>query len=150
MTIAGVIDRRTETDRRARSASFHYPERRTGFDRRVLPASARARLLGSYRRSPVLIAWCAVGILALSTADLLLTWRLIGLGAEEVNPVMARLFGGGLASAAVFKGAVTLAVSAGIWSLRRYRRVLEFSLVALALMAVLVVYEVAGLLLVSG
>jgi len=146
MTSTGVLDRRDRPDRRVRSSSFHYPERRTGFDRRAPGTSAHLRLLEAYRRSPALIAWCVAGIVALSAADLLLTWRLITMGASEVNPVMARLYDSGLASAAALKGAVTLAVVGGIWLMRRYRRVLEFSLAALVLFAALVAYEAVGLI----
>ena len=85
--------------------------------------------------------------MALSIADLLLTWRLIAMGASEINPVMARLYDSGLASAAALKGAVTLAVVGGIWLMRRYRRVLEFSLAVLVLLAALVAYEAVGLVL---
>jgi len=149
MTSASVLERRNGPDRRVRRSSLHYPERRTGFDRRALGASTHLRLLDAYRRSPALIAWCVAGIVALSAADLLLTWRLIALGASEINPVMARLYDSGLVSAAALKGAVTLALVGGIWLMRRYRRVLEFSVAALVLLAALVAYEAVGLLISS-
>ncbi|MBU1225787.1 MAG: hypothetical protein KJ698_01065 [Actinobacteria bacterium] len=150
MTDAGTLERRSVPDRRAGRASLRCPERRTGFDRRAIGTSRVGRLLDAYRRRPVLIACCALGIAALSAADLLLTWRLISLGAHEVNPVMARLFERGVGSAATLKAPITVAVAGGIWLMRRYRRVLEFSLMALALLAGLVAYQVVGLVAASG
>ncbi|MCJ7725704.1 MAG: DUF5658 family protein [Acidimicrobiia bacterium] len=145
-----VMDRRTETDRRSRRVSFRYPERRTGFDRRALNTSARMRVLDAYRQRSALIAWCVAAVVGLGVADFVLTLRLIDLGATEINPVMGRLLDGGPVSAAVFKGLMTLAVAGGVWALRRYRRVLELSLAVLVVMAAVVLYEVAGLLIAAG
>jgi hypothetical protein len=138
-------DRRIAVDRRQRAVSFRYPERRTGFDRRALAASPWMRALHAYRSHPSLVMWCAAAIAALSVVDLLLTWRFIGMGATELNPVMAGLFDSGLAGAAAVKVSITAVVVAGIVAMRRYRRVLEFSLVLVAALVVLVGYEVVGL-----
>lgn len=89
-------------------------------------------------------------IVLLGAADLLLTWTLLGRGATEINPVMARLFDSGLGWATVVKGTLTLVVAGGVWLLRRYRRILEFSLVAAAVLSVLVIYEIVGLTIFSG
>ena len=149
MTTA-VLERRLSEDRRRTGSSFRYPERRTGFDRRAMASSWWMRMLDAYRRRPALIA-SSVGLIAvLSVADLLLTWRLLDLGATEVNPVMASLYDGGLAGAAILKGVVTAAVAAGIVVLRRYRRVLELSIVLVAGLAVLVGYELMAIVAVLG
>jgi len=144
------MDRRTLTDRRSTRVAFHYPERRTGFDRRALAHSRRLRVMDAYRRRPALVAWCAAAMVALGMMDFVLTLRLIDMGATEVNPVMARLLEFGPVSAAVFKGLITAAVAAGVWTLRRYRRVLELSLAVLAVMTAVVLYEITGLLIVGG
>jgi hypothetical protein len=139
------LDRRIAMDRRQRAGSFRFPERRTGFDRRAVASSPWMRALHSYRSRPVLIGWCVAAIALLGITDLLLTWRLIGMGATELNPVMASLFDAGFVGAAVVKVSITLAVVAGIFVLRRYRRVLEFSIVLVIGLFVLIGYEVAGL-----
>lgn len=108
------------------------------------------RVLDTYRNRPGLIAWSLALIALLSTADLLLTWRLLGLGATEINPVMAGLFGGGLLGAAILKAIITAVVVAGIAALRRYRRVLEFSILLVVGLTVLVGYELVGLVAVLG
>lgn len=145
-----LMDRRTATDRRSTRVAFRYPERRMGFDRRELATSRRMRAMDAYRRRPALVACCVAAVLALGAADFVLTLWLIGMGATEINPVMARLLDSGPVSAAVFKGLVTLAVAGGIWALRRYRRVLELSLAVLVVMTAVVLYEIAGLLIVGG
>lgn len=125
-----------------RRVSFRYPDRRTGFDRREAGTTARSRLLEAYRRTPAAVAVVAVAIALLAAADVALTRHLIAHGASEVNPVMAALFAGGDGGAVALKAAVTIPVAASVWLLRRYRRVLEFSLVVLAASAALVAYEV--------
>jgi hypothetical protein len=145
-----LMDRRTATDRRSTRVAFRYPERRSGFDRRGLAGSRRLRMMDAYRRRPALVAWCVTAVVLLGAADFVLTMRLIGMGATEINPVMARFLDGGPAAAAVFKGLVTVAVATGVWALRRYRRVLELSLAVLAVMTAVVLYEIAGLLIAGG
>jgi hypothetical protein len=150
MTTAPVgFDRRGGGDRRAQRASFHYPERRSGFDRRADPGTAWSRLLATYRDRPAAVAATAVLIAVLGAADVILTWRLLAHGATEANPVMAALFDGGLGWALVLKAAVTLPVAASVWWLRRYRRVLEFSLIAMAVFAALITYQAVALLVVG-
>ena len=70
----------------------------------------------------------------LNFADLLFTHRALLLGAVEVNPLMAALFERSAELAAAVKmglGVVTVEI---MWALRRYRRTLEASVVALAIM----------------
>jgi len=146
---ATFADRRRFPDRRVRRLSLRYPERRSGFDRRGRAASRYLRFLEAYRGRPLLVAGCLAAIALFGTADLVLTRHLLELGASEANPVMAALLEMGTAPAVLFKGAVTGAVLAGMWALRRYRRVLELSLVVAAALTLLVAYQVAGLALLS-
>ena len=131
-------------DRRVRTVSLRYSERRTGFDRR---ATRHQSALTSYRREPGAIAAVLGLILALNATDLVLTVRALGRGTGEANPLMAWLFEQHMGLAATFKLAVGLAVTAAIWRLRRYRRVLELSIVLAALFGLVHSYHMIGTLL---
>jgi len=149
MTDVALGNQRTGVDRRAHRATFHYPERRTGFDRRMAGVSRYQRFLEAYRRRDGLVAVCLAAIVVLNLADLVLTQVLIDLGASEANPIMAALLAAGTVPAAAVKVAVTIAVVAGVWVLRRYRRMLEFSLVLLGALVLLAAYQVGGVLLLA-
>ena len=133
-----------------RRVSFRYPERRRGFDRRAVTGSAWSRLLAAFRDRPAAVAVAAGSIAALGAVDVVLTWHLLARGASEANPLMAVLFDGGLGGAMALKAAVTLPVAASVWWLRRYRRVLEFSLIVVAAFLALIAYEVAALVVLAG
>jgi hypothetical protein len=150
MTAPTAVERRGGTDRRVQRVSIHYPERRTGFDRRDPGTTRWSRLLWWYRDRPAAVAGAAALIAVLGLTDVLLTWHLIDLGAREANPIMARLLDGGLGGALWLKAAVIVPVAAAVWTLRRYRRVLAFSLVVLAASAALVAAEALGLALLSA
>lgn len=125
--------------------SFRYPERRTGFERR-LPAdgtirSAWLRTLERYRDSPLAVAVVAVAFVALSGADLLLTLRALDAGATELNPLMAALFATSPVAAGAVKMSIAVVVAATMWAGRRYRRILELSLLAVGVMAALLAYH---------
>jgi hypothetical protein len=141
--VADAVERRAGTDRRVGRVSFRYPERRSGFDRRVPDGGAglRVRMLDAYRARPRLVAAVLACIVIANAADLAFTFAALNLGASELNPVMAGLIGIDPLVAAGFKLAVTVAVTGGIWALRRYRRVLEASLVVLGTMAGLMLYH---------
>ena len=126
---APALERRAGADRRVRRVSLHYPERRSGFDRREL--GGWQGVLLAYRSRPALVAAVLVLVVLLGLADLLLTLWALGQGATEVNPVMARLFAAGPAPAGFIKMGITLAVAGGSWLTRRYRRALEASRVLL-------------------
>jgi hypothetical protein len=128
-----------------RRIALHYPERRSGFDRREL--GGWQRVLLAYRSRPALVAVVLVLVVLLGLADLLLTLRALGQGATEVNPVMARLFAAGPVTAGLIKMGITLAVAGGIWLTRSYRRALEASLVLLAAFLVLSGYHLVGMTL---
>ncbi len=149
MTDVALGNQRSGGDRRVRRVSFRYPERRTGFDRRMVGVSRYQRFLEAYRRRDGLVAVCLAAVAVLNLVDLVLTRVLIDLGASEANPIMAALLAAGTVPAAAAKVAVTVAVVTGVWMLRRYRRMLEFSLVLLGALVLLAAYQVGGVLLLA-
>ena len=130
-----MTDRRAG-DRRTSRVALRLPERRTGFDRRE-----RNGVVTWYRDHPPLIAVALVAVLLLNLSDWLLTLRALEQGAREANPVMAALLEHSTALAGGTKLALGLVVVTVIWQLRRYRRILQVSLVALAGFSALVVYQ---------
>ena len=139
-------DRRGQK-RRARAVALRYPERRTGFDRRF---SSRYQIaLDRFRTDPRAIAGVLGLVLALNALDLVLTVQALDRGATEANPIMAWLFGQGLPIATAFKLGVGLVVTLAIWRLRKYRRMLELSLVLTGVFTLVFAYHLAGLLLAS-
>ena len=136
------------SDRRGRCASFRYPERRTGFDRRGI-RNGLGRLaewsLRCLRDHEVLLAALLVTVNALNVADLVLTLRLLSGGALEGNPVMSALLGSDPLMAAVFKLIAIAVVSLMIWRMRRYRNVIATGLAAFTCFSLIVGYE--GMLL---
>ena len=129
-------DRRRESDRRRR-ASFRFPDRRTGFDRR-----SSGGLLAWYRDRPALIAASLATIVALNIADYALTVQALERGAQEANPIMAALFAQDPTVALAFKLFTAIAVVLVIWQLRRYRKILGVSLLAVGGFGLLVVYQI--------
>ncbi len=144
MTAVAGSDRRGR-ERRVRPVSLRYAEQRSGFDRRA--TSRYQSALTAYRREPGAIAAILGLILVLNAADLILTVRALGRGAGEVNPLMAWLFDQHVGLAAIFKLAIGIAVTVVIWRLRRYRRVLELSIVLAALLGLVLSYHMVGVLL---
>lgn len=136
---------RRNRDRRRSRISLVWPDRRTGFDRREPQlGSLRARYrdwLLAYRRNQRTLALVLAIITALNVADLVLTQRALGLGAVEGNPLMAVLFEADPVMAGVMKIGVGLVVVGLLWALRRYRRALEFSIIALVGMGLVFVYH---------
>jgi len=131
---------RTIADRRVGSATFRVRERRMGFDRRrqdVLP--------GFFRDNPGWFAAVIVCMVALSAADMVLTFRVLSLGAIEGNPVMAALLASSPVAAVWFKGLVTLLVAACLWLMRGYRGVILTGLLASAVYFVLIAYQLRNL-----
>ena len=143
------LDRSTQTDRRARKTTFHFPERRMGFDRRTDPSASRARVayLGWIRQlseSPERVALLMISIVVLNIADMAFTFRALDRGLRELNPVMAGLLDAGHGVAAFVKIGVSVALAAAGWWLRRFRRVIEVALFVVTLMSVVVLYHVLG------
>ena len=133
---------RRAVERRGSHVRFRWPDRRTGFDR-ITPAG----VIGWYRDHPNVIATVLVGVVLLNLADYLLTLRALDRGASEFNPVMAALFDVGPAAAGSVKLLLGLGVVLVMWQLRRYRRILAVSLVALGGFSAVLVYQ---LTLVAG
>lgn len=137
------MSERRASERRTSRAMFRVPDRRTGFDRR-----ASGGVITWYRDHPGAIVATLVGVMVLNLSDLLLTLRALERGAREANPVMAALFNIGPAVAGTAKLLIGLGVVFIIWRMRRYRRILEVSLVALAGFAAVLAYQLT--LVVSG
>ena len=102
------------------------------------PASNPFRLAD--RDWALVVGW----FVALNVLDLGLTLHLIGMGAQEMNPIMASLLEAGWEWAALYKGALTLAVAAGLWWGRRHRIVRRTGIAFVILFAVVTVYQVVG------
>lgn len=123
-------------ERRMTGARFWYPERRSGFDRR-----SSGGAIAWYRDHPSVVALALAAVAVLNLADYLLTIRALDRGAIEVNPVMAALFDVDPAVAGAVKLLLGLGVVLVIWQMRRYRRILEVSLVALGGFSLLLAYQ---------
>lgn len=128
------------TDRRRARAHLHYPERRSGFDRRT-----RAWITRVLRDQPVVLIGVLVAINVLSIADWMLTMRALDAGAAEGNPLLAAMITGNPAAAFFFKLLATLGVTFALWSWRRYRAVLVTAIAALTIYAGLMAYHAWGL-----
>ena len=132
-------------DRRSRNGTFYYPERRYGFERRRPPEgtwSARYHSwLETFRHDHDTIAVVLLVFVLLNLADLLLTVRALSMGAVEGNPIMAYLFAVDPVLASVFKISVGAGIAIAVWSARRYRRILETSLLMVAVMTAVLFYH---------
>ena len=134
-------------DRRIHRTPLHFPERRSGFDRR-LPQAGRWRryydeTLRSYRANETRFLLVLATIVVFNYVDYLLTVRVLRAGGAELNPLMAWAFEIGPTFAAVAKlGTVGVAVVV-LLMLRRYRRTLEASLILLAVYTALMFYHAA-------
>jgi hypothetical protein len=127
-------------ERRANKSTFHLPERRTGFDRRLEGDSLR---LLSER--PMVLAALLIALNVLSAADWLLTMRALTLGAQEANAFMGALFVANPIVAGLVKAGIMLCVSLVIWNARRYRMVLATAVGAVGLYGILMLYHAMGL-----
>lgn len=92
-------------------------------------------------------AWvlAVAAFVALNAADLGLTFLLVGRGATELNPVMARLLEAGWEWAAGFKAVVTVGVATGLWFGRDHLLVRRTGGAFLVLFAVITAYQVFDL-----
>lgn len=148
-----IADQRSGIDRRVKRLSLHFPDRRRGFGRRQIHGSgARAaynRTLATYRHSPRAIAAVLLAVAALNFVDLALTLRALELGAAELNPIMAALLDTDPLLAALFKATIVFGVVAVMWAMRRYRQVLEASLLFLGGFMLLITYSLIGILSLS-
>jgi len=139
--VSTAASERRQADRRsAHQVTLRWPERRTGFDRRE--AYPVLRML---RSSGALLLSVLVLLNIMSLIDLSLTSYELALGVAEGNPVMRMAFDAGPAAVIAVKVGVMLLVSAVIWWLRRYRRILQLSVASVGAYAALLIYHVAGL-----
>lgn len=132
-------DRRS-ADRRTGRLALRWPDQRSGFDRR---ASGGAWLL-SYRDGaafPVVL----VGIVVLSLTDIVLTLGALTAGAEELNPLVRYSIAASAVGTIAWKLALGAVVAVALWKLRHYRRALEGSLVAVAILGAVVGYQLLAI-----
>lgn len=115
-----AVDNRISGERR-QARRFVVWERRTGFDRRA-DAEGGLRTL-SERPEVLLVLLAAVNVM--NVLDQLATQRALAAGFTEGNPVMASLIAYDPRVAFLFKILAVLGVSVGVWSLRRYRLILQ-------------------------
>jgi hypothetical protein len=97
--------------------------------------------LDRYQRDHDTIAAVLLVFVLLNLVDLLLTVQALSMGAIEVNPVMAYLFAVDPTLAALFKVVIGAGIALAIWSARRYRRILETSLVTVGVMTAVLLYH---------
>jgi len=143
-----------DSDRRLRRSPFHFPERRSGFDRRLSHAASWRRAydctLRNYRDNKTTFLLVLATIVVFNYVDYLLTVRVLQAGGAELNPIMARLFEISPVVAATAKiGAVGAAVLV-LLALRRYRRTLETSLVLLITFTALMFYHARVAVQIAG
>ncbi|HEY3318809.1 MAG TPA: DUF5658 family protein [Coriobacteriia bacterium] len=128
-------------ERRARRR-FVMRERRSGFERRG--AAGRVPLLQELRDRPAALAVLLIAVNVMNLLDQLATTRALAAGASEGNPVMAGLIAADPRLAAVVKLAVIAGVSAGVWSLRRYRAILQVGVFVFLVFAAVLLLHYAG------
>lgn len=136
-------------DRRRRGFSLRLAERREGFDRR----KNHAKKKGLYYRIFTYGAWHLRGnnpalitllILfnALNIADYVFTLKALSVGFIEGNPIMEKMFVAGPVAAGAFKIVLASAITLIIWIFRRYRLVLEISILFLIVYTLLIAYHI--------
>jgi hypothetical protein len=127
---------------RRRRRRFRLVERRSGFERRRLEhPGPLAALLLHLRDHPALVLQLLVAVNLLSILDLVITRRIMSLGAIELNPLMAHLLAQDATSAAGVKIALVGAGTFAIWRLCPRRPALLATLLLLAIFALLIAYE---------
>jgi hypothetical protein len=139
---------RRSQDRR-RTRTLHYPERRTGFDRRSASpgtTGTASGVLGFVRERDLVLAGMLCVLNVLNMSDLLMTFQLMEHGAVEGNLLMGTLLGADPIAAAAFKVVMLGAVSLVIWNMRRYRTVLLLALISVGGFALLFAYELVLLM----
>ena len=136
---------------RRETRRFVVHERRSGFERRTRHRAAWVvgfeAFLAYFRDHPGALITLLVLANALSALDLVLTLILLRMGVVEGNPVMRYLFQGGPMHVTFVKCGLIAAASLAIWTLRRYRAAIEVALLLAGLYGAVVMYEIAGLVL---
>ncbi|HZD59215.1 MAG TPA: DUF5658 family protein [Anaerolineae bacterium] len=145
-------DRRV-AERRQRGVSFRLWERREGFDRRLNSEKNKGLYRRVFRRGAFYLRHNYRSLIVLlllfnlfNAADYIFTLRALAAGvAEEGNPLMDKLFDMGPAAAFIFKVAVGLFITSIVWLLKRYRLVLEVSILILLMYMLLISYHIYGM-----
>lgn len=146
-----VAIERSRTDRRQwRGIALVYPERRTGFDRRISQKllTRYLQFIALWLRDSGVLPLILLSINLLSVADLAMTLHLFGYGAIEGNPVLAWLFTLDPVIAGAVKLALILTITAILWRTRRYKTVLLLAIAVFAIFLAVITYEVYLLILV--
>jgi hypothetical protein len=117
-------------------------ERRTGFDRREQGRIVSA--LVELRDSPSTLLVLLVAVNVMNVLDQLATTRALAMGFTEGNPVMAALIAYDPRVAAAVKIVAVVSVTLGIWSLRRYKLILQVGVFMFAAFAFVMLVHFYG------
>lgn len=131
------------TERRASRAALVLRERRTGFDRRGAVGTLSAGLL-ELRDSPPGLLVLLASVNVMNLLDQLATTRALSAGFAEGNPVMAALIATDPRLAAAVKVGAVLAVTSAVWTLRRYRAILQAAIFMFILYAAVLLVHFYG------
>lgn len=144
------VDRR-KVNRRKNGISFKLWERREGFDRRQSHLNTRSLYHKVFRRGAVHLrnSYYALILLLLvfnllNLADYFFTVKALSAGFVEGNPIMEYLFNLGPAAAMAFKVSLALIITMVVWVFRKYRVVLEISILFILLYMCLIAYHIYG------
>lgn len=139
--MSSKIDRRKE-ERRKNRRTLVMPERRTGFDRRSTNHTLGHRVTWHLRSNEFLLAILLILINLLNLGDLVFTYLALSAGYQEANPFLRYLF---LNFSPLVGGYVKLAlgllVTIALWCFRKYKRVLEATLLILAIYLLILLFH---------
>jgi len=144
------IERR-KTNRRRNGISLKLWERREGFDRRQNHLNTRSLYHWIFRRgashlrnSYYTLVLLLIVFNLLNLADYFFTVKALSAGFIEGNPIMDKLFSVGPAAAVIFKVSLAVTITAIVWVFRKYRVVLEVSILFILLYMCLIAYHIYG------
>jgi len=143
-------DRRL-ADRRRKTFSLRMKERREGFDRRK-KHSAKSGIYHKVfrhgalhlRNSEYMLVALLIVFNLLNVLDYGFTLKALDAGFVEGNPVMEKFFNIGPVAAGAFKFSLALFITSIVWIYRRFRLVLEASIVFLLIYMLLIAYHFYG------
>lgn len=124
--------------------SLTLRERRTGFDRRTSGAGPLSAGLLELRDSTPGLIVLLVSVNVMNLLDQLATTRALQAGFTEGNPVMAALIAADPRLAAGMKIGAVLAVTLAVWTLRRYRAILQAAVLMFILYAAVLLVHFYG------
>ena len=136
---------RVHEDRRRHAfVQCRIPERRTGYDRRVLAASWIERVLHDISVRDELALTLLAAVVAANVVDALYTGTLLQRGATEANGFLSYLMMSmGTSAALGVKMLLCLAIAGAVWALRRYRPAAILLVAWLGAFTLLIVYQTA-------